>query len=329
MSHGDFIWTDLSAYDPDVAKPFYTGVMGWNWSGEDQGYYTAFNASEPVATLYQMPQKFLDIGMPSFWMSYIAVDDAAAVAAQIKEFGGKVELGPEEAKDGSCFALIRDPLGAGFTIVEGLAGNRPSKMPGARAGHGLFVSEIAAIKHFYETPFGWRFGDTDGSGVCSVSHNGAHLFYCHEIPDQAIRGKEQYWSVFFQQARPLTEITGQGGTIDAEFELPDGPAVLVRDPHGAAFILLKSSSANQVGQLKNALMGWVGLGLMVFSIFSQQFWPWAIFMGIWMVQGLRQRETWLLTQVRRDREPLLYWLSLTFFAFIAAYSAVFPFGAAR
>ncbi|MEL6932099.1 MAG: hypothetical protein AAFO17_03290, partial [Pseudomonadota bacterium] len=121
----------------------------------------------------------------------------------------------------------------------------------------------------------------------------------------------------------------QGGTIDAEFELPDGPAVLVRDPHGAAFILLKSSSANQVGQSKNALMGWVGLGLMVFSIFSQQFWPWAIFMGIWMVQGLRQRETWLLTQVRRDREPVLYWLSLTFFAFIAAYSAVFPFGAAR
>lgn len=328
MSHGAFIWTDLSAYDPDVAKPFYERAMGWAWSDDGQGFHTAFNAQEPVASLYQMPQKFIDMGMPSFWMSYIEVDDARAVAGKAEGLGGKVELGPEEANDGSVFALIRDPLGAGFTVIEGLPGNSPNQTPGARAGHSLFVSEIAAIKPFYESLFGWRFGELDDKGICSVSHMGRHLFHCHEIPDPTIRGKEQYWAVLFQQARPLSDITGHGGSIDAEFDLPEGPAVLARDPHGAAFVLLKLQAPETPSRTKNALLGWIGLSLMVFSTFSYQYWPWAIFMGIWTVQGLRQRETWLLTPVRRDREPLLYWVSLAFFAWIAAYSAIYPFGVA-
>lgn len=326
MAYGDFIWTDLSAYEPAVAKPFYSAVLGWDWSDGGDGHSVALSSGSPVASLYQMPQKFIDMGMPSFWMSYIEVDDTAAVVAKAKEVGGKVELGPETNEDGSVFALIRDPLGAGFTVIQGLPGTPPSSAAGARAGHGLFVSDMSVIKPFYEALFGWAFDVPDASGIATVRHAGNVLFRCHEIPDPRVRGKEEYWAVFFQQACPLAEISKHGGQIEAEISLPEGPAVLARDPHGAAFIVLTGEVAQDAGPSRDTLFAVAGLVLLLITLFSYHLWPWAIFMGLWTFQGLRHGETYLLTPIRRDHQPLLYWTCLALFAAIAIYSALDPFG---
>ena len=156
MAHGDFIWCDLSAYDPPRAMRFYSDVLNWRWSGADEtGTYLASAASAPVASLYQMPERFMAMGMPSFWMSYIAVDNAAASVERARNLGGKIEIGPDELPGRGRCALIRDPLGAGFTILESEPGAKPGVAAGQRAGHGLFVSDLSAIKQFYETS--WMF----------------------------------------------------------------------------------------------------------------------------------------------------------------------------
>lgn len=241
MEHGEFIWCDLSAYDPKTARAFYTQLFGWVWIEED-GSHLASIAHKPVASVYQMPSKFIDMGMPSFWMSYISVESANDTAATAERLGGKVELGPAVYQDRSAFALIRDPLGAGFTVIDTSPTKGATKGPGARLGHALFVSDVTAIRDFYTGLFGWSFEDI-GGGIYAVHHLDKLLFYAHEIPDPAVRGQEQYWSVLFADAGGRAAIEAHRGSIISEFDLPEGHATLAFDPQKAAFMTVRAQDA--------------------------------------------------------------------------------------
>ncbi|MEM9703070.1 MAG: VOC family protein, partial [Planctomycetota bacterium] len=88
----DFVWADLSTYDPDKSGRFYERVFGWSFH-DSGGYFVAFQGSSEVAGLFETPAFFQKIKMPHFWMSYIAVEDATATAEAAKDFdGAKVEL---------------------------------------------------------------------------------------------------------------------------------------------------------------------------------------------------------------------------------------------
>lgn len=324
MAHGDFIWCDLSAYKPGRATAFYSAVMGWRWS-DVNGQRVALNGTVPVAAVYQMPAKFMSMGMPSFWMTYIAVDDVAATVEQAQSLGGKVELGPEEFPGGGRYALIRDPLGAGFTVLEGEAGTEASSAPGARAGHALFVSDASAIIPFYEALFGWSFGAAS-EGVCGVYRDRELLFHCHEVPDPAIRGKEEFWAVLFSAHGSASAITKHGGGLMTDLDLPEGPAVLAHDPDGAAFIVMKQTERAANISPPAPWRAWVGLGLVAVLSLTGHQWPWVIFLGIALVHGMRDEETWLLQPVRRADHGVLYWLVMGCFALMALYSLINPFG---
>ena len=67
-----------------------------------------------------MPEKFQSIRMPSFWMSYIHVQNIEETVRVAKANGAIIEVSPEAAPGGGLVALIRDPAGAGFTCYESL-----------------------------------------------------------------------------------------------------------------------------------------------------------------------------------------------------------------
>ena len=153
MKHGSFIWCDLSAHRADQSRDFYRDMLGWKF--EDQGgYHIAHNGKAPIAGHYQMPGKFIDMRMPAFWMSYIAVDDVAETVELANSMGAKVELGPAEFDGGGQYALIRDQLGAGFTVYQGDALDGATNEYGARADHGLFDQIPTRFKNFMKPCLG-------------------------------------------------------------------------------------------------------------------------------------------------------------------------------
>lgn len=320
MAHGDFIWCDLSTFHPAQTQAFYTSVFGWQFSGE--GYAIAHRADHPVAALYEMPEKFQNIKMPSFWMSYIAVDDVAQTVARATELGGKVEVGPTPFDGGGQFALIRDPLGAGFTVYEGTALDGALTGAGGRLGHELFVSDASAVIPFYTGLFGWQISAAQGEGH-AISHAGRIIAYLHEVPDPAIRGKEQYWAIVFDTAGAPLEafaqrVTQAGGQAVAQVELPDGPAMILRDPDGAAFFVRAAQGKDApVGTPQSGLRHWrsiLGLALIGLAFVTGWAWIGAVFSAVWVTMGLRDRATYLLEPVTRDAAPVLYWLILLSFA---------------
>ena len=307
MAHGQFIWADVSSFRPEVTRAFYNKVFGWRFDG-----YVGQCASGPVAGLFEMPEFFQKIRMPSFWMSYIAVDDVVAAIETATAQGGKVELGPEPFEGGGQIALIRDPLGAGFTVYQGDALAGVTKGPFARVVHGLFVSDANAVRGFYQALFGWSIGEA-AEGVAPIRNGDAVVAHLHEIPDPAIRGPEQYWAVMFScpdLAAAQAAIAQEGGEIVADTNLPEGRAIIARDPDGAVFFLLaENSHSKPVGDtLANfAWKAWGGLALMLAMVALDWVWLWAVFLGIWVFTALRDRETWLFQRVSLATTPILYW----------------------
>ncbi|MEM6275574.1 MAG: VOC family protein [Pseudomonadota bacterium] len=308
---GSFVWADLATFRQEVAETFYAHVLGWGFADG-----MAHAGGAPVAAIFTMPETFQKIGMPSFWMSYIAVESAAQVADAATALGAKVEVGPEPYGDGQI-ALIRDPLGAGFTVYEGPALAGVSEGPGARVGHALFISDASRITGFYEELFGWSFGPFV-EGVSRVSLNGQLLFHCHEIPDPAIRGREEFWAVLFAPGPAPPDLEAMGGQRVVDVTLPEGPATLCRDPDGAAFFLM----GTHVPQRSLPWKAWAGLALVAVSSLSGQVWPWLIFLCVWVAEGLRARETWLLERITRAGQPVTYWSILGLYGVLFVLVAV-------
>ncbi len=318
MTHGTFVWCDLSTFDPAKTHPFYERVMGWQIPDDD--YAIATHGGQPVAGIFPMPQKFQDIGLPSFWMSYIAVDDVASCVERAKALGGKVELGPAPFEDDGEYALIRDPLGAGFTVYRGPLATHPARSSGSRLGHGLFISDASAVIGFYTALFGWRFGEAK-NGTTPILANNKIIAHLHEIPDPALRGKEEYWAVLFAgDPSVIEQIKAQGGTVITSTNLPEGPAQLVRDPDGASFFLVSTTPTTP-----KHWKAWFGLALILVGLLTGWAWIWAVFFGGWLLAGLWTGETYVFEPVTRQDAPALYWMLMGSYLMFFIFSLVGDF----
>lgn len=242
-NHGQFVWCDLSTFHPKRTMGFYSDLFGWAYDGDAESHANAFIDKSPVAGIYRMPERFAQINMPSFWMSYIqvtSVPDAIDIATSM---GARVELQEDYKADGRI-ALIRDPLGAGFTIYEGEQHQSiPDRLAhGHRFGHILCLSDVAAVRPFYEALFDWCFVETSTPARWLVQTADGHL--CAEaqtLPDE-VRGGFEYWGIVFtvsdaeKVCRAVTDGGGQNfGPIQAEF----GTAHSMTDPDGAAFFVAR------------------------------------------------------------------------------------------
>lgn len=310
MAAGDLIWADLSTFDVAKARLFYSRAFGWSF--DDAGRY--FIARGPLAGLYEMPETFRRIRMPSFWMSYIEVPNADQAARVAIDQGGKVEVGPEDQAGLGRFALLRDPLGAGFTVLE-----RPTVRSSGRRNHALIVSSAAAVQPFYTALFGWEYVPKH-AGVWQITSGGGAVAELHEIPDPAVRGKEEYWAIAFPASAKTVAKAGAGRIAD--LQLVAGPATLWRDDQGAAFLTCEAEVDRPLAMSRNnpPYLAWVGLGLIVLSLLPDMAWIWAVFLAAWVVVGLRDRATYLLQPVTRAESPILFWALMGSYTFLAVFA---------
>ncbi len=240
---GAFSWVDLSTFDLGAARRFYNRVFGWTFSADASGYLQCAAGGQPRAGLFTMPAFFQRINTPPFWMSYIAVPDVSAVVETARTLGGRVEL--EERGAFGEVALIRDPSGAGFTCHQDqwTRAPRDATRPGSWVWTELFVSELARVRRFYETLFGWRISELGGDRHAIVNGRGETIATI-QVASNDVKGPEEFWAVYFAvdeldaAARAVEEVGGQ--TIYKHVNA-EGVHLLARDDQGAAFFLSEAS----------------------------------------------------------------------------------------
>lgn len=119
---GTLSWNDLSTRDPEKAADFYATWMGWDIQPMDAGatpYWQVSVDGQGEAGIMPMPE-MVPAEVPAFWMPYFGTADIATSFAKAKELGATVQAEPTQVADMLIFAVLTDPAGATFALLQGL-----------------------------------------------------------------------------------------------------------------------------------------------------------------------------------------------------------------
>ena len=222
-------WVDYGALDPMGARAFYGELFGWTFrtpdphadagadSGSSGGYAFIELAGQVVGGFGRVPP-----GLPAAWNTYLATEDAGAVAVRVRALGGRVVFGPVAAGHDGRLLFAIDPAGAAVGFWEG---HRPAGVvlvdePGTWCGHELWSGDPA----FYGALFG-----ADGA----TSPDGLPDTTARDVPAS---GAGAQWVTFFM-TRDRVATVRAAVRLEATIVARRRHATIMRDPWGALLAL--------------------------------------------------------------------------------------------
>jgi predicted enzyme related to lactoylglutathione lyase len=113
---GALSWNDLHTPAPEEAAGFYRGLFGWRIEeapGSHGQYLLISNGERTNGGILESH----DEGGPPFWTPYFGAADLDATIVRAQDEGGRLVFGPIAVPQGR-FALLADPQGAAFSLVE-------------------------------------------------------------------------------------------------------------------------------------------------------------------------------------------------------------------
>ncbi len=115
---GTLSWNELATNDPEKAGAFYTGLFDWTAQVQEEPFaYTTFlNGERMNGGMMQIAEDWGDV--PPHWMIYFAVENCDAGVETVKQLGGQVRLPPTDIPQVGRFAVVQDPQGGVFTIIQ-------------------------------------------------------------------------------------------------------------------------------------------------------------------------------------------------------------------
>ncbi len=117
---GEWIWSSLITTDPQAAAAFYGTVFGDAVfplpEAGDAGHLILASGGYARGSVNPIPANWTN-GRPR-WVGYVRVDDAAAAASRVTALGGRVVVPPHPDRHGGQIALVADPAGALFGLLE-------------------------------------------------------------------------------------------------------------------------------------------------------------------------------------------------------------------
>jgi predicted enzyme related to lactoylglutathione lyase len=120
---GTAVWADLSTPDQARGGKYYADLFGWKMvEGKSElpakpgQYYHIMNAGEFIGGV--PPSEHRDPKMPAHWLIYFSVADCRAAVDKAKLLGAQLIYGPIDMEGVRTFAVLVDPQGAAFAIVD-------------------------------------------------------------------------------------------------------------------------------------------------------------------------------------------------------------------
>jgi predicted enzyme related to lactoylglutathione lyase len=117
---GGLSWEDLRSTEPAAAQEFYRGLFGYRMdpvpmAGDE--YLTFALAGEEFPLGGMGPMMGSPAGTPSHWLVYFGVDSTDTAVGAATAAGGAVLVPAFDSPFGRM-ALLADPAGAAFTVIE-------------------------------------------------------------------------------------------------------------------------------------------------------------------------------------------------------------------
>jgi len=116
---GELAWAELFSDNPKAAADFYSKTFHYqsvadSAHADDNHLFLASGEFARAGVSSSPPWE----GGKSDWLLFFCVADASATATKATQLGGTVLVSPHESKHGGQVAVIADPLGGVFGILE-------------------------------------------------------------------------------------------------------------------------------------------------------------------------------------------------------------------
>jgi uncharacterized protein len=249
-------WADISTGDPDGARTFYSQLFGWEWEVNPDpaygGYSIALLRGQRVVGLGPK----MDDNAPTAWVTYFAVDDAAAVAAAVPAAGGALVMPVMPIADQGSMAIAADPAGAVFGLWQ-QGEHRGSELvnePGTVVWNELVAPDIEKEAAFYAAVLGVTLEDLapDDPGadpsmpVYKLLQVDGRTAGGAMPPMPGMADVPPHWGIYFEVADIETAVKSAqelGATLLSPVqETPQGPMATFADPQGGVFAVIASGS---------------------------------------------------------------------------------------
>jgi uncharacterized protein len=240
-------WVDLSSTDVPAAVRFYGELFGWTARMSDDpeagGYGQFYYADQAVAGVGPVQQE----GVPTIWNVYISTDDAAALAARVKDAGGTVVAGPFPVLEQGTMAVFQSPDGSYVSAWQprGHHGAELVNEPVSFCWNELVTRDVEAATRFYGPVFGWKphTQDMGGFAYTEWQKGGESIAGMMAMDSDFPAETPSHWATYFavaDLAATISKARDLGAAVLVErMEAPPGPFGMLLDPQGAVFSVIQ------------------------------------------------------------------------------------------
>ena len=117
---GEWIWSSLITGDPDANAAFYQKIFDYEVfelpAKEGHQHLLLASDNHARASVNTLPAKRPDVHPR--WLNYVRVEDAVNMTAKVVALGGRVLVEPQIDRHGGKIAVVADPSGAPFGLLE-------------------------------------------------------------------------------------------------------------------------------------------------------------------------------------------------------------------
>lgn len=117
---GEWIWSSLITRDPDAGAAFYQTLFDYEVFAlpADEGAQHLLFATDNYARASANSWPANKPNVHPHWLNYVRVEDADKTAAKAVALGGRILVEPRLDRHGGKVAVIADPTGAAFGLLE-------------------------------------------------------------------------------------------------------------------------------------------------------------------------------------------------------------------
>jgi len=117
---GEWIWSALLVHDPDTDAAFYQALFGYDVFElpSDNGLKHVILSSDEYARASVNSLPTDSSRRHPHWLNFVRVVDTVDAAAKAVALGGRVLVEPHVGRHGGKVALVADPAGAPFGLME-------------------------------------------------------------------------------------------------------------------------------------------------------------------------------------------------------------------
>jgi len=248
---GHVIWHDLLTNTPEASRRFYGELFGWTFEkpgidiglSSDDDYMLIRHNGELIGGMLDVNTLERDVNI-SQWVTMISVADIDTAVAGVLGNGGKVLTPATNLASRGSLAVLEDPTGALFAMIQARGGDPAVSEPELNAflWDELWTNNVSVASDFYENVFGYKqlpLPEDVGREFSALGMSDKPLVGVLANP---FDGERPVWVNYLRVADPaaVTEKVEQLGgriIIDAQARPIGGQVAFVAGPSGAGIAL--------------------------------------------------------------------------------------------